>query len=139
VQLSVVTADKAYDSEDNHLLVRDILHALSVIPARYEHVPILKTHGRYRKQMKHGYCKLLYNQRNKNERNYSFSDKTTIWRAHYIKISENTEQRIIIQMHSIQHPQIDSSHYNIRWFLLSPSHILLTHYLCFDYIYKFRS
>ena len=40
VQLSVVTADKAYDSEDNHVLVRDVLHALSVIPARYEHVPI---------------------------------------------------------------------------------------------------
>jgi hypothetical protein len=39
VPLSVVTADKAYDSEDNHVLVRDILHALSVIPARYEHVP----------------------------------------------------------------------------------------------------
>src|SRR6478672_9789009 len=68
VQLSVVTADKAYDSEeDNHVLVRDVLHALSVIPARYEHVPIWKTHGRYRKQMKRGYCKLLYNQRNKNE------------------------------------------------------------------------
>ena len=30
--LSVVTADKGYDSEDNHLLVRDGLHALSVIP-----------------------------------------------------------------------------------------------------------
>ena len=44
--LSVVTADKAYDSEDNHVLVRDILHAFSVIPARYEHVPIWKTHGR---------------------------------------------------------------------------------------------
>ena len=67
VPLSVVTADKAYDSEDNHVLVRDVLHALSVIPARYEHVPIRKTHGRYRKQMKHGYSKLLYNQRNKNE------------------------------------------------------------------------
>ena len=67
VPLSVVTADKAYDSEDNHVLVRDVLHALSVIPARYEHVPIRKTHGRYRKQMKRGYCKLLYNQRNKNE------------------------------------------------------------------------
>ena len=38
-----------------------------VIPARYEHVPIRKTHGRYRKQMKHGYSKLLYTQRNKNE------------------------------------------------------------------------
>jgi hypothetical protein len=68
VQLSVVTADKAYDSEEgNHVLVRDILHAFSVIPPRYEHVPIRKTHGIYRKQMKRGYSKLLYNQRNKNE------------------------------------------------------------------------
>jgi hypothetical protein len=48
--LSVVTADKAYDSEENHVLVREELHAFSVIPARYEHVPIWKTHGRYRKQ-----------------------------------------------------------------------------------------
>ncbi|HYT46143.1 MAG TPA: IS5 family transposase [Methylomirabilota bacterium] len=67
VPLSVVTADKGYDSEDNHVLVRDVLHALSVIPPRYEHVPIRKTHGRYRKQMKRGYSKLLYTQRNKNE------------------------------------------------------------------------
>ena len=65
--LSVVTADKGYDSEDNHLLVREGLHAFSVIPARYEHVPIWRTHGRYRKQMKRGYSKLLYNQRNKDE------------------------------------------------------------------------
>ena len=64
---SVVTADKGYDSEDNHLLVREYLHALSVIPARYEHVQIWRTHGRYRKQMKRGYSKLLYNQRNKDE------------------------------------------------------------------------
>ena len=66
--LSVVTAvDKGYDSEDNHVLVREELHAFSVIPARYEHVPIWKTHGRYRKQMKRGYSKLLYGQRNKDE------------------------------------------------------------------------
>lgn len=65
--LSVVTADKGYDSEDNHVLVREELHAFSVIPARCEHVPIWKTHGRYRKQMKRGYSKLLYNQRNKDE------------------------------------------------------------------------
>ena len=37
ILLSVVTADKAYDSEDNHLLVREELYAFSVIPARYEH------------------------------------------------------------------------------------------------------
>ena len=65
--LSVVTGDKGYDSEDNHLLVREDLHAFSVIPARYEHVPIWRTHGKYRKRMKRGYSKLLYNQRNKDE------------------------------------------------------------------------
>ena len=66
--LSVVTADKGYDSEeDNHVLVRDILDGFSVIPPRYEHVPIRRTHGRYRKQMKHGYSQLLYSQRNKDE------------------------------------------------------------------------
>jgi hypothetical protein len=47
--LFVVTADKGYDSEDNQLLVREGLHAFSVISARYEHVPIWRTHGRYRK------------------------------------------------------------------------------------------
>jgi Transposase DDE domain len=36
--LSVVTADKAYDSEDNHVLVREQLHAFSVIPARHTHM-----------------------------------------------------------------------------------------------------
>jgi hypothetical protein len=58
--LSVVTADKGYDSEDNHVLVRDVLDAFSVIPARYVHVPIRRTCGRYTKQMKHGHSKLLY-------------------------------------------------------------------------------
>jgi hypothetical protein len=37
--LSIVTADKGYDSEENHVLASDVLHALSVIPARYEHIP----------------------------------------------------------------------------------------------------
>jgi hypothetical protein len=50
--LSVVTADKGYDSEENHLLVREDLHALSIIPARHEHVSIWRTHGKYRKEMK---------------------------------------------------------------------------------------
>jgi hypothetical protein len=53
-----------YIKNSRHVLVRDVLHGLSVIPARYEHVPIRKTCGRYRKQMKHG-SKLLYGQRNK--------------------------------------------------------------------------
>ena len=71
-------------------------------------------------------------QSEKQERNHTFSDKTTVWGAHYIiKISEDTEQRIIIiQMHSIQHPQIDQSHYNIPSFLLSLSNYNLE-ILCF--------
>jgi hypothetical protein len=64
---SVVTGDKGYDSEDNHVLVREDLHAFSVNPARYEHVSTWETHGKYRKQMKRGYSKLLYNQTNKDE------------------------------------------------------------------------
>ena len=65
--LFVVTADKGYDSEENHLLVREELNAFSIIPACYEHVPICRTHGKYRKEMKCGYSRLLYNQRNKDE------------------------------------------------------------------------
>ena len=60
--MSVVVADKGYDSEDNHLLELD---AFSVIPARYEDVPIWKTHG------------------------------MVIWRTGYIKVGKNTERIII--------------------------------------------
>ena len=60
-----MVADKAYDSEDNHVLVREKLHGFSVIPSRYEQVR--KTRGKYRKKMKCGYNKILYNQRNKDE------------------------------------------------------------------------
>lgn len=65
--LSLVTADKGYDSEDNHHFVRAHLYTLSIIPARYEHVSIWRTRGKYRKHMKRGYSKLLNNQRNKDE------------------------------------------------------------------------
>ena len=89
--LSVVIGDKAYDSEVNHVLVRDVFNSFSVIPARYEHVPIWRTHGRYRRQIKHGHSKILYHQRNHN-----FSYKKAIWRTYYYnKISENTEHTIL--------------------------------------------
>jgi Transposase DDE domain len=65
--LSVAVADKGYDSEENHVFVREGLKAYSIIPPRNIHVPIWRTHGTYRKQMKRGYVKLLYNQRNKDE------------------------------------------------------------------------
>jgi hypothetical protein len=65
----VVVGDRGYDSEEeNHVMVREKLGAFSsVIPARNEDIPIWKTHCRYRKQMKRGYSKTLYHQRNKDE------------------------------------------------------------------------
>jgi hypothetical protein len=63
----IVSNDGGYGSEDDHLFSKRRLHAFSVISARYEHVQIWKTHGKYRKQMKRGCSKLLYNQRNKDE------------------------------------------------------------------------
>ena len=69
--LSIVVADnKGYDSdEDNHVIVREKLKGFSIIsPPRHEkEVPIWKTSGKYRKEMKRGYSKILYNQRNKDD------------------------------------------------------------------------
>ena len=66
--LSVVVGDRGYDSEENHIRVREKLGSFSnVIPARNEDIPIWKTYGRYRKQMKRGYSKTLYHHRNKDE------------------------------------------------------------------------
>jgi IS5 family transposase len=65
--LSIVAADKGYDSEENHVLVREHHHAYSIIPPRYQDVPVWKTHGKYRKELKRGYPKPLYSQRNKDE------------------------------------------------------------------------
>lgn len=74
--LSVLVADKGYDSsEDNHVLVRERHHGYSIIPPRYQDVPVWKTHGRYRKQLKRGYSKVLYSQRNKEETIFSVMKK----------------------------------------------------------------
>ena len=68
--LSIVVADKGYDSEDgeaNHEFVRKEPDAASIMPARYEDVPVWRTYGRYGKQVKKRFYNQLYHQRNKNE------------------------------------------------------------------------
>ena len=65
--VKLVVLDKGYDDEKVHEFIREFMEALSIIPARNEDVPIWKTSGRYRKQMKRGYSKKKYHQRNKNE------------------------------------------------------------------------
>jgi hypothetical protein len=65
--VKIVCLDKGYDDEKVHEFIREIMGALSIIPARNENVPIHRTSGFYRKKMKRGYSKKKYSQRNKNE------------------------------------------------------------------------
>jgi hypothetical protein len=62
-----VPLDMGYDAEYVHEFIREDMNALSIIPARNEKVPVWKTQGRYRKEMKRGYSKKKYHQRSKNE------------------------------------------------------------------------
>lgn len=65
--VKLVVLDKGYDDEKVHEFIREFMEAMSIIPARNEDVPIWKTSGKYRKQMKRGYSKKKYHQRSKNE------------------------------------------------------------------------
>jgi hypothetical protein len=115
LRLSVVITDKGYDSEDNHVLAREELHAASMIPARYEQVPICKTHGRYGKQMKRGYSKLLYNQRNKNETILSVIKR--LFGEHITsRLVRTTQNRELCLMHKLQHAQIKQPRHDIGSF-----------------------
>lgn len=62
-----IPLDMGYDAEYVHEFIREEMSALSIIPARNENVPVWRTQGRYRKQMKRGYSKKKYHQRSKNE------------------------------------------------------------------------
>ena len=65
--VKLVVLDKGYDDEKVHEFIREFMEAMSIIPARNEDVPIWKTYGKYRKQMKRGYSKKKFHQRSKNE------------------------------------------------------------------------
>ena len=73
--LSIV-AGRSHDSEANHEFVRKEPDAVSIMPARYEDVPVWRTCGRYGKQMKRRFYNQLYHQRNKNE---TINDKENVW------------------------------------------------------------
>jgi DDE family transposase len=74
--IRVGIGDMGYDNEDNHALLRDELGAMSIIPARYQDVPVWRTGGRYRKQMKRGYSKKTYHQRSMDETVFSVVKRT---------------------------------------------------------------
>ena len=69
--IKLFIGDRGYDSEANHKLIREELKANSIIPARNKEVPLWRTRGKYRKQMKKGYSLKEYHQRSKNETVFS--------------------------------------------------------------------
>ena len=71
IPISAVIADKGYGDEKNHKFVLEGLLADSIIPARFKSVPVWKTRGKYRKEMKRSYNKKVYHQRNKVETIFS--------------------------------------------------------------------
>jgi hypothetical protein len=97
--LSVVVADREYDSKDNHILVREQQYAFSgylqdMNTYQYgEHMVIQEADEAWLFQ--------IVVQSEKQELNHNISHKEIIWRTYYIKASENTKQGIIIQMHSL--------------------------------------
>jgi len=75
IPIDTVVADKGYDSESNHV-VSESLGIESIIPPRYEDVPVYKTRGYHRKRLKrNGYDKSIYHQRNKTETIFSVIKK----------------------------------------------------------------
>ena len=82
IPIGTVVADKGYDSEKNHVVANN-LGIASIIPPRYEYVPVYKTRGYHRKMLKRkGYDSVTYHQRNKCETIFSvikrmFGDNVT--------------------------------------------------------------
>jgi len=74
--IGVGIGDKGYDSEGNHRLLREELHAMSMIPVRMENVPLWRTDGLYRKEMRRRFSKKVYGQRAKDETIFSVVKRT---------------------------------------------------------------
>jgi hypothetical protein len=74
--IGVGIGDKGYDSERNHVLLREELHAMSMIPPRMERVPLWRTEGLYRKEMKRRFSERVYHQRSKDETIFSVVKRT---------------------------------------------------------------
>ena len=119
-RIKVGIGDKGYDSERNHELLRDELHAQSIIPARHEDVPVWRTRGRYRKEMKRGYSKKTYHQRSKDETIFSVVKRTMGDEVRSIGVkAQNNEMRMKIISYNAA--RIASLTYSLlRGFLQSP-------------------
>jgi len=66
VDIDNATADKGYDSEENHRFARREIGANSVIPLRWD-IPLRRTKGFYRRKLRRSFPYHIYHQRSKIE------------------------------------------------------------------------
>ena len=113
--------DKGYDAEKNHVLLREELGAMSIIPARNEDVPVCRTKGRYRKEMKRGYSKKKYHQRSRVETIFSVIKRTMGDEIRSVKtVAQNNEMRTKIICYNATRI-VDMASSLLRGFLQSPN------------------
>jgi len=118
--IKVGIGDRGYDAEKNHELLRDELHAMSIIPARQQGVPVWRTRGRYRKEMKRGYSKKRYHQRSKDETIFSVIKRTMGDEVRSVRAkAQNNEMRLkIISYNAARIASL--THFLLGAFLQSP-------------------
>jgi hypothetical protein len=72
---------------------------MSIIPARYQDIPVWRTRGRYRKEMKRGYSRKKYHQRSKDETVFSVIKRTM---GDEVRSVNGPEQRDEVQGDGLQ-------------------------------------
>jgi len=117
--IKVGIGDRGYDAEKNHELLRDELHAMSIIPARHARVPVWRTRGRYRKEMKRGYSKKTYHNRSKDETIFSVVKRTMGDEVRSVRAkAQNNEMRLkIISYNAARIASL--TYFSLRGFLQS--------------------
>jgi len=69
--ISTVVADRGYDSEQSHIMTESLGIRDTIIRPRHESLPVYKTKGLHRKNMKRGFDWATYHQRSKAETIFS--------------------------------------------------------------------
>ncbi len=107
---------------------------MSIIPARNEDVPVCRTKGRYRKEMKRGYSKKKYHQRSKVETIFSVIKRTMGDEIRSVKtVAQNNEMRTKIICYNAARI-VDMASSLLRGFLQSRISIKLKYILFKNYV-----
>jgi hypothetical protein len=102
------------------VFLREELHADSIIPARYQDIPVWRTRGRYRKEMKRGYSKKKCHQRSKDETVFSVIKRTMGDEVRSVKTrAQNNEMRFRVMAYNAAR-MVNLAYSLVRGFLLSP-------------------